>query len=201
MKTYFFALATLALGMNLQAEELFSPDNQIKLNVDLDNQGRPFYELSYKGKEVIKRSGLGLECKENISLMNGFSISNISKTSFDETWAPVWGEVKEIRNNYNEIELSLTQKKEKRDIVLRFRVYNDGIGFRYEFPEQKNLNYFVIKAERTQFAMNGDHKAFWLPGDYDTQEYSTMISKLSEIRGLMSSAITYNSSQTPFSET
>ena len=99
MKTYFFALATLALGMNLQAEELFSPDNQIKLNVDLDNQGRPFYELSYKGKEVIKRSWLGLECKENISLMNGFSISNISKTSFDETWATVWGEVREIRNN------------------------------------------------------------------------------------------------------
>ena len=142
-----------------------------------------------------------MEWKEKSYLKNLFSLSNNSKTSFAQTLAPEWGEVKDIRNNYNEIELSLTQKKEKRDIVLRFRVYNDGIGFRYEFPEQKNLNYFVIKAERTQFAMNGDHKAFWLPGDYDTQEYSTMISKLSEIRGLMSSAITENSSQTPFSET
>ncbi len=201
MKTYFFALATLAMSFTINAEEITSPDNLLKLNVELDNTGRPFYELSYKGKPVVKKSGLGLECKNNISLMNGFTVSNVNRSTFDEVWHPVWGEVSEIRNNYNELELALHQAKEKRDMILRFRLYNDGLGFRYEFPQQQNLNYFVVTAEKTQFAMNGDHKAFWLPGDYDTQEYSTMTSKLSEIRGLMPSAVTQNSSQTSFSET
>ncbi|MCU6167531.1 glycoside hydrolase family 97 N-terminal domain-containing protein, partial [Enterobacter roggenkampii] len=125
-----------------------------------------------------------------------------TKTStFDESWKPVWGEANQIRNHYNELAVTLNQKSTDRHIVIRFRLFDDGLGFRYEFPEQKNLTYFVIKEERTQFAMAGDHKAFWIPGDYDTQEYDYTTSKLSEIRGLMSKAITPNSSQTPFSET
>ena len=125
-----------------------------------------------------------------------------SETStFDETWEPVWGEVKQIRNHYNEMAVTLNQKAQDRNIIIRFRLFDDGLGFRYEFPLQKNLNYFVIKEERTQFAMAGDHKAFWIPGDYDTQEYDYMESKLSEIRGLMEEDVTGNASQTQFSPT
>ncbi|MFR2509448.1 glycoside hydrolase family 97 protein, partial [Odoribacter laneus] len=125
----------------------------------------------------------------------------VHTSAFDETWQPVWGEVKDIRNHYNELALTLEQEETGRTMIIRFRLYDDGVGFRYEFPQQPNLNYFVIKEEHTQFAMAGDHKAFWIPGDYDTQEYSTVTSKLSEIRGKMEAAITPNSSQTPFSPT
>ena len=133
--------------------------------------------------------------------MSGFTIEKSETSTFDETWQPVWGEEKEIRNHYNELAVTLDQKAQERDILIRFRLFDDGLGFRYEFPLQKNLNYFVIKEEHTQFAMTGDHKAFWIPGDYDTQEYDYTESKLSEIRGLMKGAITPNSSQTPFSPT
>lgn len=133
--------------------------------------------------------------------MDGFVIAKTDTSSFDETWKPVWGETATIRNHYNELAVTLNQPATKRNMVIRFRVYNDGMGLRYEFPQQQELNYFVIKEEHTQFAMAGDHKAFWIPGDYDTQEYETVESKLSEIRGLMKSAITPNSSQTPFSPT
>ena len=201
MNKYISLIAALCFSGLINAEEIASPDNNIKVNVELDASGRPYYEMSYKNKPVVKRSGMGLDCKDNIDLTKGFSIDKISYSTFDETWQPVWGEVKEIRNNYNEMEVKLRQEKEKRDVVIRFRVYNDGIGFRYEFPEQDNLTYFVVKSEKTQFAMAGDHKAFWLPGDYDTQEYSTITSKLSQIRGLMKEAVTENSSQTSFSPT
>ena len=136
-----------------------------------------------------------------IDLTKGFNIASEKVSSFDETWEPVWGEVKTIRNNYNELEVTLAQSNTGRKIIMRFRAFNDGIGFRYEFPSQPELTYFVINEEHSQFAMAGDHKAFWLPGDYDTQEYHTTTSDLSQIRGLMKEAVTPNSSQTPFSET
>lgn len=138
---------------------------------------------------------------EETSLMDGFVVAKTDTLTFDETWKPVWGETATIRNHYNELAVTLNQPSTKRNIVIRFRVYDDGMGLRYEFPQQEELNYFVIKEEHTQFAMAGDHKAFWIPGDYDTQEYETVESKLSEIRGLMKSAITPNSSQTTFSPT
>ena len=183
------------------AESITSPNGQLQLNFSVNAQGEPVYELFYKGKAVIKPSKLGLELKNDPGLMNGFTLADAKTATFDETWEPVWGEVKSIRNHYNELAVTLSQKAQDRNIVIRFRLFDDGLGFRYEFPLQKNLNYFVIKEERTQFAMTGDHKAFWIPGDYDTQEYDYTESKLSEIRGLMDGAITENSSQTQFSPT
>ncbi len=171
------------------------------MNFSVSPQGEPVYDLAYKGRTVLKPSKLGLELKDDPGLMDGFSIADVKTTTFDETWEPVWGEEKQIRNHYNEMAVTLNQKAQERNIVIRFRLFDDGLGFRYEFPLQKNLNYFVIKEEHTQFAMTGDHTAFWIPGDYDTQEYDYTESKLSEIRGLMKGAITPNSSQTSFSET
>lgn len=196
----FFLLAAL-VSVVAMAEGITSPNGLLKLNFSVNAQGEPVYELSYKGKEVVKPSKLGLELKNAPALMNGFTLTDTQTTTFDETWEPVWGEVKKIRNNYNELAVVLDQKAEGRNILIRFRLYNDGLGFRYEFPQQKNLNYFTIKEERSQFAMTGDHYAFWLPGDYDTQEYDFTESKLSEIRGLMKGAVTENSSQTTFSPT
>jgi hypothetical protein len=188
-------------GFTASAQELQSPNGQLKMSFTLSEGGVPTYELFYKGKQIIKPSHLGLELKSGTSLMNGFSVANTKTSTFDETWSPVWGEVKNIRNHYNELAITLQQDKEDRNIVIRFRLFDDGLGFRYEFPLQKNLNYFVIKEEHTQFAMTGDHTAFWIPGDYDTQEYDYTESKLSEIRGLMKGAITGNASQTTFSPT
>lgn len=191
------------------AQTVTSPDGNVVLNFSLDN-GRPTYQLDYKGKAVVKPSHLGLELAkdkhaskglEETDLMDGFTIVKTDTSSFDETWKPVWGETATIRNNYKEMAVTLNQPATKRNIVIRFRVYNDGMGLRYEFPQQNELNYFIIKEEHTQFAMAGDHKAWWIPGDYDTQEYDYTESRLSEIRGLMKGAITPNSSQTPFSPT
>lgn len=183
------------------AESITSPNGQLQLNFSVNAQGEPIYELSYKGKAVIKPSKLGLELKDAPGLMNGFTLANTQTSTFDETWEPVWGEVKQIRNHYNEMAVTLNQKAQDRNMIIRFRLFDDGLGFRYEFPLSKNLDYFVIKEEHTQFAMTGDHTAFWIPGDYDTQEYDYTESKLSEIRGLMDGAITPNSSQTTFSPT
>ena len=205
MKTIFTKLACFLLALFMSgaamAESTTSPDGQLRLNFSVNPQGEPVYELSYKGKAVIKPSKLGLELKNDPGLMNGFTLAGTETSTFDETWEPVWGEVKQIRNHYNEMAVTLNQKAQDRNIIIRFRLFDDGLGFRYEFPLQKNLNYFVIKEERTQFAMAGDHKAFWIPGDYDTQEYDYMESKLSEIRGLMEEAVTGNASQTQFSPT
>ncbi len=183
------------------AQQIQSPDGQLSLTFEL-KAGVPYYSLNYKDKAVVKPSSLGLELfNDELGLMNGFSLAKSETASFDETWKPVWGEYKQIRNHYNELAVTLNQDKASRHIIIRFRLFNDGLGFRYEFPEQPNLSYMVIKEERTQFAMTGDHKAFWIPGDYDTQEYDYTESKLSEIRGLMKGAITPNASQTPFSPT
>jgi hypothetical protein len=200
MKQILLATVLLFSAGLLSAETVKSPNGAMVLNVELKN-GVPVYRLDYKNQAVVKESKLGLELKDGKNLTDGFELTKTETTSFDESWNPVWGEVKTIRNNYNELAVTLTQPSTSRHILIRFRVFNDGIGFRYEFPQQENLNYFTIKEEKTQFAMTGDHKAFWLPGDYDTQEYSTMTSNLSEIRGLMDEAITPNSSQTPFSPT
>lgn len=194
-------LLVLSMSSAAMAESITSPNGQLQLNFSVNSQGEPVYELFYKGKAVIKPSKLGLELKNDPGLMNGFTLADTQTSTFDETWEPVWGEVKQIRNHYNEMAVTLDQKAQDRNVIIRFRLFDDGLGFRYEFPLQKNLNYFVIKEERTQFAMTGDHKAFWIPGDYDTQEYDFTESKLSEIRGLMKSAITGNASQTQFSPT
>ena len=194
-------LLVLFMGSAAMAEGITSPNGQLQLNFSVNPQGEPVYELFYKGKAVIKPSKLGLELKNDPGLMNGFTLADTRTSTFDETWEPVWGEVRQIRNHYNEMAVTLNQKAQNRNIIIRFRLFDDGLGFRYEFPLQKNLNYFVIKEERTQFAMAGDHKAFWIPGDYDTQEYDFTESKLSEIRGLMKEAITGNASQTQFSPT
>lgn len=207
MRKILFAL--MLLPMLAMAQTVKSPNGNVSVKFSLDN-GRPVYEVSYKKRAVVKPSYLGLELAktkhaskgmEETSLMDGFVVAKTDTSTFDETWKPVWGETATIRNHYNELAVTLNQPATKRNIVIRFRVYDDGMGLRYEFPHQEELNYFVIKEEHTQFAMAGDHKAFWIPGDYDTQEYETVESKLSEIRGLMKSAITPNSSQTTFSPT
>lgn len=199
-------LAVFMVGCNKtqslkDVEQMASPNGEVKLMFALTEKGEPMYELFYKDKRVLNPSMLGIELVDAPNLLDGFTLSKVDTCSVDETWQPVWGEEKEIRNNYNELAVTLNQAAEKRDMVIRFRVFDDGVGFRYEFPLSDSLNYFTIKEERTQFAMTGDHKAFWIPGDYDTQEYDYMESRLSEIRGLMDEAITPNSSQTPFSDT
>ena len=184
------------------AQELKSPDGKFVMTFSLLADGIPSYTLTYKTKVVIKTSKLGLELKnDKQSLLKDFTIAGTTSTSFDENWSPVWGEVKTIRNHYNEMAVTLHQQVSDRQLLIRFRLFDDGLGFRYEFPSQKNLVYFVIKEERTQFAMTGDHTAFWLAGDYDTQEYDYTESKLSAIRALMPEAITENASQTSFSPT
>jgi len=184
----------------LAAESIKSPDGNITVSFNIDN-GVPTYQMSYKEKPVIKKSSLGFQLMDGNDLMTGFSQQKVETNTFDETWKPVWGEEKEIRNHYNELAVTLNQESTERQMIIRFRVYDDGIGLRYEFPQQKKLIYFVIKEEKTQFAMAGNHKAFWIPGDYDTQEYDYTTSRLTEIRGLMKQAITPNSSQTEFSPT
>ncbi|ALJ00947.1 glycoside hydrolase family 97 protein [Rufibacter tibetensis] len=204
------------------AQDLKSPNGKLTMRFALQNDGSPTYSLTYKGKPVIKPSKLGFELKTKAadlasggsdanmeqkatnlqgSLHNNFTVADAKTASFNETWNPVWGEVKTIRNNYNELAVTLNQKGTGRQMVVRFRLFDDGLGFRYEFPTQKNLTYFVIKDEKTQFAMAGDHTAYWIAGDYDTQEYDYTTSRLSEIRDIMAKAVTANISQTPFSPT
>ena len=201
MKKILFAAMALMMAMTVHAIEQKSPNGNIVLNVELNAKGTPEYQVTYKGRPVIKPSTLGIELAEENSLMDQFRINKTSTSSFDETWQPIWGETHDILNRYNELLLEMEKPSNGRYMNLRFLVYDDGIGFRYEFPQQKYLNYFVVKAEHTQFAMTGDHTAWWIPGDYDTQEYDYMETRLSEIRSHMREAITPNASQTPFSET
>jgi Glycoside hydrolase 97. len=210
MKKIQLFFIALMLPMLAAAQTIKSPDGKVNLTFSLTGNGVPTYSMTYKNKAVIKPSHLGLELTKNkhaskgfkeTDLMDGFTVADTKTSTFDETWKPVWGETSTIRNNYNEMAVTLNQESSNRNIIIRFRVYDYGMGLRYEFPQQKDLNYFIIKDEHTQFAMTGDHKAWWLPGDYDTQEYETVTSKLSQIRGLMKSAVTENSSQTTFSPT
>ena len=203
MKKLIQVLFVLLISINSSvAQELKSPNGQFSMTFSILKDGTPTYELSYKNKSIIKSSKLGFELKnDKNSLLNGFVITNSKTATFDETWKPVWGEVAQIRNHYNELAVTLNQKATDRLLVIRFRLFDDGLGFRYEFPEQKNLVYFVIKEERTQFAMTGNHTANWISGDYDTQEYDYTTSKLSEIRNLSSKNRSENASQTWFSDT
>lgn len=200
MKLRLIISALLFSALNVDADVVTSPNGIVSIDFQLKN-GIPTYKVDYKGKPVIKESRLGLELRDGKNLMDGFEQLNATTSTFDETWQPVWGEVKEIRNHYNELLAELKQPSTDHYMNIRFRVYDDGVGFRYEFPQQKNLVYFVIKEEHSQFAMTGDHTAWWIPGDYDTQEYDYTESKLSEIRSLLSNAVTSNASQTVFSPT
>lgn len=200
---------------------LSSPDGKLEMSFHLTGDGTPEYTLDYDGRPVILSSGMGFELRGVLkaqkidynadgtvtksdwkpceSLHDGFVVESVERSSHDETWTPVWGEEDSIRNNYNELAVNLVQASTERRLVIRFRLFNDGLGFRYEFPSQKNLNYFVIKEELTQFAMTADHTAWWIPGDYDTQEYNYTQCRLSEISKHFKEALTGNDSQTPFS--
>lgn len=182
------------------ASEVVSPNGNVRVDFSIVD-GRPTYEMSYKGKTVVKPSHLGLELIGSTNLMDKFEEKNVTYSDFDETWKPVWGENKEIRNNYREMLVELSQPAHGRFMNIRFRVYDDGVGFRYEFPVQKYLDYFPVKEEHTQFAMTGDHIAWWIAGDYDTQEYDYTESRLSQVRKFMESSICGNASQKQFSPT
>ena len=211
-------------GKNSQITDvntLSSPDGKLEMSFHLTGDGTPEYTLDYDGRPVILSSGMGFELRGVLkaqkidynadgtvsksdwkpceSLHDGFVVESVERSSHDETWTPVWGEEDSIRNNYNELAVNLVQASTERRLVIRFRLFNDGLGFRYEFPSQKNLNYFVIKEELTQFAMTADHTAWWIPGDYDTQEYNYTQCRLSEISKHFKEALTGNDSQTPFS--
>ena len=202
MKPVYIVLALLLAGSakGVCASTVTSPGGKVTLNFDVV-EGRPTYDMSFKGKTVIKPSTLGLELIGSTDLMDKFEVKNVTVTDFDETWQPVWGENKTIRNNYREMLVELAQPPHGRFMNLRFRVYDDGIGLRYEFPVQQYLDYFPVREEHTQFALTGDHTAWWIPGDYDTQEYDYTESRLSEVRSLMKDAISGNASQTQFSPT
>ncbi|MEZ4811676.1 MAG: glycoside hydrolase family 97 protein [Allomuricauda sp.] len=190
----------LSIPFWVLGQELVSPNSNLKMVFEL-REGRPTYQLFLQGESIILPSSLGFDLKDMHDLLDGFSIVGTENSSFDETWTPVWGEQSQIRDHYNELLVSLKQEGTDRIMNIRFRLFDEGLGFRYEFPEQPNLNYFVITEEKTQFALTGDHTAFWIPGDYDTQEYDYTTSRLSEIPRLMEQAITPNASQTPFSKT
>ncbi len=198
-----------------------SPGGNMEMTFHLTAEGTPQYALSYGDQEVILPSNLGFEFRgvlkaqkliynadgtiskedrePSYSFYDGFKVESVETATFDETWEPVWGEEAQIRNNYNELLVNLVQTSSEKKMSIRFRLYDDGLGFRYEFPYQKNLSYFVIKEELTQFALTGDHTAWWVPGDYDTQEYNYVESRLSEISSRMEAAVNPNDSQTPFS--
>ena len=202
-------------------QTLKSPSGNMEMTFQLSAEGTPQYALNYGDQKVILPSDLGYELRGVLKAQKlvynadgtiskedrepvqqfykDFKVESVETASFDETWEPVWGEESEIRNNYNELLVNLVQTSSDRKMSIRFRLYDDGLGFRYEFPYQKNLSYFVIKEEMTQFALAGDHMAWWLPGDYDTQEYNFTESRLSEISSKMADAICGNDSQTPFS--
>lgn len=204
-------LAALFLPMMAAAQTVTSPNGNVSVTFSLADGGVPSYEMTYKNRPVVKPSRLGLELAkdkhasqglEETSLMDGFTKTATETSTFDETWKPVWGETATIRNHYNELLVKLHQNTSGRDMNIRFRVYDDGMGLRYEFPQQQNLVHFIVKEEHTQFAMAGDHTAWWLPGDYDTQEQETQESKLSEIRSRFHDAVNWNNSSVAvFSET
>jgi hypothetical protein len=202
MKKIVSVILVLTAIFGASAQEFQSANGNFKMSFSLGNDGTPMYQLFFKNKEVIKKSKLGLELqKDKKSLVNDFKVVDSKESTFNETWKTVWGEETQIQNHYNELAVTLKQNETDREIIIRFRLFNEGLGFRYEFPQQKNLIYFVIKEERTEFAMTGNHTAFWIPGDYDTQEYDYTESKLSEIRSLFRGAVSENASQKQFSDT
>lgn len=210
-------LLATTLVANARTETLKSPDGNLEMTFTLSEDGTPLYALKHGGKDVVLDSRLGYilrgdlygntpenymqESYDPVDFCSGFAVVNTATTSFDQTWEPVWGEESQIRNHYNELAVTLEKKnfkgKKGADVqmVVRFRLYDDGLGFRYEFPQQKNLKYFIVVDELTQFRMTGDHKAFWIPGDYDTQEYNYAESRLSEVRTKLPEMLFFNASQ------
>ena len=220
MKKHLILASAICFCLGVSAQELASPDGKFKMNFSVDASGRPTYTLAYGEKTVIAPSHLGYQLKpedpskmtdfdwktpaaaedavaRRADLQTGFTIDATTYASFDELWHPVWGEESTIRNHYNEMVVHLSQQKNDRKMDIRFRLFDDGLGFRYEFPDQKNLTYFTIKEEKTEFALTGDHKAWWIAGDYDTQEYEWQTTRLSGIAARMKEAVAPNSSQTP----
>ncbi len=178
----FSLLFSLLYSLTASAQEVTSPSGKLSLNFRLTEAGEPTYALSFAGRPVVLPSRLGVELKDAPALTGGFAVVNSETSEKDETWEPVWGEVKSIRNRYRELALTLQQSsRDKRTLVIRFRLFDDGLGFRYEFPAQEKLKYFIVADEKTEFNLAGDHKAFWIPGDYDTNEYAYSTTKLSEV--------------------
>ena len=206
MKKFLTLLIILCVSAGLMSAQdanlrkVSSPDGNVELSFNLKDGHIPVYSLDYKGKPVVGESHLGFKLQGS-GMYDWFEISDTATREIDETWNPVWGEESQIRNHCNEMTVTLRQTSSNRFMKICFRVFDDGMGLRYEFPDQKSMAYFVITDELTEFAMTGDHTAWWIPGDYDTQEYDYTRSRLSEIRGLLSSAICDNLSQTIFSET
>jgi hypothetical protein len=189
MRYFFLGFIACLCALTVQAQVITSPDQNLTLKFELSPKGAPMYQLTYKQRTVIKPSLLGIETKDIASFMEGFTIAKTEEQSVDETWSPVLGEQKTIRNNYRELLVTLVQESQKgRFIRIRFRLFNDGLGFRYEFPKQDGLKYFIVSEEHTEFNLAGDHKIFWIPGDYDTNEYPYTTSKISEIPQLMKRA-------------
>lgn len=223
MKRILLSAALICIALGAMAQKVTSPDGEMELSFALDN-GRPTYTLRVDGKTVVAPSHLGYQLKKEngekstdfdwkpsratdkeasrkADFFSDFTLEKFENNSFDETWKPVWGEESSIRNHYNELLVQLKQTKNNRFLNIRFRLFDDGLGFRYEFPDQKDLTYFVVAEELTEFAMTGNHTAWWVAGDYDTQEYNYQTTKLSEIRGRMKRAITENASSTPIGPT
>jgi len=187
-------------ALNMQAGQVSSPNGDIKVNFELKGSV-PTYSVTFKGKTVVNPSRLGYYLDNGEDLLDGFTVLEEATSSFQETWVPVWGENKSIYNHYNQLVVSLHQAATDRYMNIAFRVYDEGFGLRYEFPQKGKLNYFVVKEERTEFAMTGDHIAYWIPGDYDTQEYEYTKCRMSEISKNLRQAVSDNLSQTIFSET
>ena len=223
MKRTLLSAALICIALGAMAQKVTSPDGKMELSFALDN-GRPTYTLRVDGKTVVAPSHLGYQLKKEngekstdfdwkpsratdkeasrkADFFSDFTLEKFENNSFDETWKPVWGEESSIRNHYNELLVQLKQTKNNRFLNIRFRLFDDGLGFRYEFPDQKDLTYFVVAEELTEFAMTGNHTAWWVAGDYDTQEYNYQTTKLSEIRGRMKRAISENASSTPIGPT
>lgn len=176
------AAATLAVAP-AYGQTIHSPGRKLTLSFALSPAGEPTYQLRFGSKTVVKPSRLGVLLQTPPSLDQGFTVARLDSSRHDDTWQPVWGEVKSIRNHYHELAVTLQQAPAAtgRRLVLRFRLYDDGLGFRYEFPQQKSLTYFVVQDERTEFNLPANHKVFWIPGDYDSNEYAYVTSRLSEV--------------------
>ncbi|MCF0191147.1 MAG: glycoside hydrolase family 97 protein [Marinilabiliaceae bacterium] len=197
MKYYLtLVVALLTTSLSAQKLNLNSPSGNMSMSFYIGEQGKPCYSLQYEGRDVIQPSNLGFILAGNTDLTKGFSIVDSQTSSFDEVWHPVWGEERDIRNNYNELAVNIRQERTTRLMTIRFRLFNDGLGFRYEFPDQDSLVYFTIADEISEFAMAGDHTAWWISGDYDTQEYDYTESRLSEIPLLNEKSRCGNASQT-----
>ncbi len=182
MRTINTLLLISVCVLPLHAQTIHSPNNKLSLAFALSRAGEPTYRLDFGTKPVVLPSRLGLVLKEDSSFVKGFVVAKAESSLVDETWEPVWGEVKRIRNNYRELKLTLQQPSvNNRTLVIVFRLFDEGLGFRYEFPQQDHLNHFIVTDERTEFHLTGDHNAFWMPGDFDTNEYTYNETPLSKV--------------------